>query len=195
MLKLEQLFFSYTPEKAVLQNVSLVLAPGELLAVMGASGCGKSTLLNLIAGLLRPTAGILQNTFEKVAYVFQEPSLFPWLTVDQNIRAILPRKTEKNSATATVQEVLELVELSGEGSKYPSELSGGMKSRVTLARALAYGGDLMLLDEPFSALNEDLKARLIPRLRQRLKASNTAAILVTHQREDAVMFSDRILEW
>lgn len=190
MLKLNNLCFSYTPGKPVLQNLQLELADGELLALMGPSGCGKSTLLNLIAGLLKPTAGELKTDSRLLAYVFQEPRLFPWLTVEQNLRAVLPPKAD----AAAIADALALVELPDVGKLYPAELSGGMKTRISLARAVVYGGDLMLLDEPFAALNEELRSRLLQRLKERLKAQGASAVLVTHQREDAVAFADRIVE-
>lgn len=196
MLKLNNLCFSYTPGKPVLQDLCLELADGELLAVMGPSGCGKSTLLNLIAGLLKPTSGALESDSRRTSYVFQEPRLFPWLTVEQNLRAVLPQKTDAADSAAanaaSIADALALVELPEAGRLYPSELSGGMKTRISLARAVVYGGDLMLLDEPFAALNEELRADLLRRLKARLKEKGTSAILVTHQREDAEAFADRI---
>lgn len=196
MLKLNNLCFSYTPGKPVLQDLCLELAEGELLAVMGPSGCGKSTLLNLIAGLLRPTSGTLESDSRRMSYVFQEPRLFPWLTVEQNLRAVLPHKADAADSAAanaaSIADALALVELPDAGRLYPSELSGGMKTRISLARAVVYGGDLMLLDEPFAALNEELRADLLRRLKTRLKEKGTSAILVTHQREDAEAFADRI---
>ena len=188
MLKLDRLCFSYTPGKPVLQDLCLELADGELLAVMGPSGCGKSTLLNLIAGLLRPTSGTLRSDSLRPAYVFQEPRLFPWLTVEQNLRAVLPPKADP----AVIADALAQVELPDAGRLFPAALSGGMKTRVSLARALVYGGDLMLLDEPFAALNEELRTQLLHRLKARLKQTGSSAILVTHQREDAEAFADRI---
>lgn len=190
MLKLSQVSFSYNRTQPVLRDLDLELRPGELLAVMGPSGCGKSTLLHLIAGLLKPTAGELRSDFQQVCCVFQEPRLFPWFTVEQNIRAVLPHK----ASSAVIAEALELVELPDAGRLYPSELSGGMKSRASLARALAYGGDLMLLDEPFASLNEDLRQQLTRKIRERLTKTGAAAILVTHHRQDAQAFSDRLLE-
>ncbi len=196
MLKLNNLCFSYTPGKPVLQDLCLELADGELLAVMGPSGCGKSTLLNLIAGLLKPTSGALESDSRRTSYVFQEPRLFPWLTVEQNLRAVLPQKTDAADSAAanaaSIADALALVELPEAGRLYPSELSGGMKTRISLARAVVYGGDLMLLDEPFAALNEELRADLLRRLKTRLKEKGTSAILVTHQREEAEAFADRI---
>lgn len=190
MLKITDLTFAFG-KKQIFENFSLTLEKGEILAVMAPSGYGKTTLLGLIAGLLKPQKGEIVNTFEKVAYVFQEPRLFPWLTVKENLLAVIDEKNE--SATKTVAECLALVGLSDSLDKYPSELSGGMKSRVSLARALAYGGDLFLLDEPFAALDEELRHTLTVKIKDYLRSRGASAILVTHNREDAEKISDRIL--
>lgn len=190
MLKITDLTFAFG-KKQIFENFSLTLEKGEILAVMAASGYGKTTLLGLIAGLLKPQKGEIVNTFEKIAYVFQEPRLFPWLTVKENLLAVIDEKNE--SATKTVAECLALVGLSDSLDKYPSELSGGMKSRVSLARALAYGGDLFLLDEPFAALDEELRHTLTVKIKDYLRSRGASAILVTHNREDAEKIADRIL--
>ena len=189
MLTIRDLSFAYRPNEWVLKDFQLELAPGELLALMGPSGCGKSTLLQLIAGFLTPSSGKIQSNAQKISYAFQEPRLFPWLTVEENLKAVLP----KNSPSDPILHILQTVDLVGCEALYPDELSGGMKSRVSLARALLYGGDLFLLDEPFSALDQDRRATLIPRLRQEMKQCNRSAILVTHQIEDAQSFADRIV--
>ena len=190
MLKITDLTFAFG-KKQIFENFSLTLEKGEILAVMAPSGYGKTTLLGLIAGLLKPQKGEIVNTFEKIAYVFQEPRLFPWLTVKENLLAVIDEKNE--SAAKTVAECLALVGLSDSLDKYPSELSGGMKSRVSLARALAYGGDLFLLDEPFAALDEELRHTLTVKIKDYLRSRGASAILVTHNREDAEKISDRIL--
>ena len=190
MLKITDLAFAYD-KKSIFENLSLELANGEILAVMGPSGYGKTTLLGLVSGLLNPQKGEVENTFEKIAYVFQEPRLFPWLTVKENLMAVMDEKDK--SAEKTVIECLRFVGLSDSLDKNPEELSGGMKSRASLARALAYGGDLFLLDEPFAALDEDLRNDLLVKLKEYLRAHNTSAILVTHNKEDAEKLADRIL--
>lgn len=189
MLKIETLSFSYGKTK-VLQDLNLSLEPGELLSVMGPSGCGKSTLLHLIAGLRRPFGGTLTVSAKQISYVFQEPRLFPWLTVAENLAAVLPDPKQSNGR---IEEVLERVGLADAKGLYPKELSGGMKIRVSLARALLWGGDLFLLDEPFSALDEELRTRLTCELRDYFKQNGISAILVTHQSTDAEIFADRIL--
>jgi NitT/TauT family transport system ATP-binding protein len=190
MLKITNLAFAYG-KKSIFENLSLELANGEILAVMGPSGYGKTTLLGLVSGLLKPQKGEAENTFAKISYAFQEPRLFPWLTVKENLIAVMDEK-DKN-ANATVDECLALVGLSNAVDKYPEELSGGMKSRASLARALAFGGDLFLLDEPFAALDEDLRNDLLIKLKDYLRARNAPAILVTHNKEDAEKLADRIL--
>lgn len=190
MLKLENLTFQYPKTDFVLTYPNLKLENGEILAIMGPSGCGKSTLLSLLAGFLKPTGGIIESDFQKIAFVFQEPRLFPWLTVEQNLRAVLPKET----AAEEIVKALSFVGLEASKNAFPSELSGGMKSRVSLARALAYGGDLFLLDEPMAALDEDLRRDLSKRLRERIREMGASAILVTHLKEDALLFADRILE-
>ena len=189
MLKLQSVSFSYEKKK-VLDNFSMHLEDGEILALMGPSGCGKSTLLSLIAGLKKPDAGQIVSTHSRTAFVFQEPRLFPWLTVRENLLAPL-EKSHRNEDE--IETALDTVMLPSTADLYPDELSGGMKSRASLARALAYGGDLYLLDEPFAALNEELRAELSVTLREKIKQSGASAILVTHQRSDAELMADRVL--
>ena len=193
MITLDKLSFSYG-DRPIFRDFSLAVPSGELLAVMGASGCGKSTLLNLIAGLRKPTAGTLTVDEHLPVYVFQEPRLFPWLTVKENIRAVLP----KGAPDDVVTDALDLVGLTADADTLPSELSGGMRSRASLARAIAYGAasgsTLYLLDEPFSALDETLRASLCAALKERFRASNTTALLVTHDAKEAERFGDRTVK-
>ena len=190
MLKIQNLSFAYD-KKSVLDAFSMQVERGETVALMGASGCGKSTLLQLIAGLLKPKSGTIEHDFCGISYAFQEPRLFPWLTVKENLLAVLP-KGHANPESAVLQ-ALQTVELSDCADLYPDSLSGGMKSRASLARALVFGGDLFLLDEPFAALDEALRLRLGERLKKELKARNATAILVTHHPEDADRLADRII--
>ncbi len=190
MLKIENLSFSYDREHPLFNGFDLEIKKGELVAVMGPSGCGKSTLLGLVAGSLAPTGGKIICNAQKISYAFQEPRLFPWLTVEENLRAVLSR----NASPSQIRDMLAFVDLKETEKLYPDELSGGMKSRASLARALLHGGDLFLLDEPFSALDRDLCISLCQRLRRHLKEIGASAILVTHQREDATRFADRIIE-
>ena len=191
MLKICNLSFSYG-KKQVLQNFSLEIKRGEIVALMGASGCGKSTLLQLISGLLKPNLGSIEHDSSlRISYAFQEPRLFPWLTVEKNLKAVLP-KDQADQEDRSLH-ALNTVELSDSKDLYPESLSGGMKSRAALARALVFGGDLFLLDEPFAALDSDLRKRIGERLKQEIKASASSAILVTHHLEDAERIADRII--
>lgn len=190
MLKITNLSFSFG-KKVILEDFSMTLEKGEIVALMAPSGYGKTTLLGIISGLFKPQKGEIENDFEKVTYVFQEPRLFPWLTVSENLLAVMSEKDE--TSKQAVAEYLELVGLSDAANKYPSELSGGMKNRASLARALVYGGDLFLFDEPFAALDEDLRHDLTAKIKEYLRARGASAILVTHNKEDATEIADRIL--
>ena len=189
MLELHDVCFDYD-QKKILDHLSISIGKGELVALMGDSGIGKSTLLNLIAGLRKPLHGVIKCDAQKITYAFQEPRLFPWLTVLENILLVL-QKDEK--ALQKAKEALAFVSLEDCEALYPDELSGGMKSRVSLARALAHEGDLYLLDEPFSALDDSLRTRLATDLRQRFKTRGASAILVTHLQSEAELFADRII--
>ena len=187
---MNKITFSFD-EKNIFKDFSLELKKGEILAVMGPSGCGKTTLLELASGLLKPQKGEIANSFEKISYVFQEPRLFPWLTVKENLLAVMKKKDK--TAERTAMECLALVDLADVCDKYPDELSGGMKSRVSLARALTFGGDLFLFDEPFAALDEELRHKLSQQIKLYLRQQGASAILVTHNREDAELMADRII--
>lgn len=188
MLEFRNVSFSYE-NKQVLDRFSFELADGEIMALMGPSGCGKTTALRLAAGLERPNCGVILSSHEKISYAFQEPRLLPWLTVEQNLRAVL---TDETADQKRINETLSLMGLDGCARLYPNELSGGMKSRVSLARSLLYGGDLYLFDEPFAALDETLRLSLCTLLREQLKNSGASAIFVTHQSADAAAMADRI---
>lgn len=191
MIRFDQVSFSYG-DKEVLRELSFCLETGELLAVMGESGCGKTTLLHLAAGLQGPQTGEIRSDHARVSIAFQEPRLFPWLTVRENLLSALPQ-SERRAGEERLSALLSEMGLSDVEGLYPRELSGGMKSRVSLARALLYGGDLLLLDEPFSALDEEMRQELATRLRRELKKEGKTAILVTHLRAEAEAFADRIL--
>lgn len=197
MIEAKDLCFSYG-KKPVIGNFSVRIKKGELTALMGASGSGKTTLLRLFAGLEKPQSGELTVRTGKVVTVFQEPRLFPWLTVEKNLEAVLPPKAEKTERQNAIAEALAFVGLSDSANKKPTELSGGMRSRASLARALAYGAatgaELYLLDEPFSALDESGREELSAALRERMRKYGATAILVTHNTADAERFADRIIK-
>ena len=176
-----------------LDKVSLSVAPGEFVCLIGASGCGKSTLLNLVAGLDAPTSGQISSE-GRVALMFQEPALFPWLTAARNIEiALQARGVAKASRAARTKELLQVVHLSGFGGKRPHELSGGMRQRVALARALAQDADVLLMDEPFGALDAMTRDLLHDEL-ERICAERTLTVLfVTHNVREAARLGDRVL--
>lgn len=174
-------------EKTVLDGFSLKFPSSGTVCLFGPSGCGKTTLLNCIAGLMKPDAGeILGIDGCKISYLFQEDRLLPWITAGENVAAVLRGGAERNAERAG--EWLKRVGLSGEAEKRPSELSGGMRRRVSIARALAYGGDLYLLDEPFRALDEKSKFGIID-LFQR-ETESALKILVTHDAREAESLAD-----
>ena len=200
LLEIRNLSLSYG-NQAVLTDLNLEAEQGQLTAVLGASGAGKSTLLRLIAGFEAPTSGeiyidsklvsssseVLAPEKRGVGIVPQDSALFSHLTVSQNIGFGLPKGSD-----ARVKELLELVGLSEFANRKPASLSGGQAQRVALARALAPRPKLILLDEPFSALDAELRARLREDVKAALKAENASAILVTHDQEEALSLADKV---
>jgi NitT/TauT family transport system ATP-binding protein len=178
-----------------LDQVSLTSAPGEFICIIGASGCGKSTLLSLVAGLDQPTSGDI-TVNGRVAFMFQEPGLFPWLTAGANVElALRARKVPRSERRAQTLELLEAVRLGGFAGKQPHELSGGMRQRVALARALAQDADVLLMDEPFGALDamtRDVLHDELDRVRERVGKSLTV-LFVTHNVREAVRLGDRVV--
>jgi ABC-type glutathione transport system ATPase component len=179
----------------VLANVALRIAPGEVLALAGRSGCGKTSLLNMAAGLLAPTSGRVSNTFSHTACVFQEPRLLPWRrTVDNIAFGLKALGLPKAKRLARAHRLAERMGLTpGDLMKYPHALSGGMRQRASLARALAVEPDLLLLDEPFSALDVGLKRELQDLVRALINERGLAAVFVNHDLSEAVRLSDRIV--
>jgi ABC-type nitrate/sulfonate/bicarbonate transport system ATPase subunit len=183
----------------VLDNVNLEVAEGEFLCILGPSGCGKSTLLNTIAGFLAPTSGQVKIGGELVTgpdprriFVFQERGVFPWLTVEGNIAFGL-NKLPKAERIQRVQYYAKLVGLEGFENAYPQELSGGMKQRLEVARALAVNPDMLMLDEPFGALDSITRLTMRRELLRIWHAEKKTIIFVTHDIEEAVQLSDRVV--
>jgi NitT/TauT family transport system ATP-binding protein len=177
-----------------LDQVSLEVAPGEFTCLIGASGCGKSTLLSLVAGLEQPTSGEVWTSGGRVAFIFQAPALFPWLTAAGNVELALRSRgagrAERRQRTA---ELLEAVHLGGFGGKRPHELSGGMRQRVALARSLAQDADIMLMDEPFGALDAMTRDVLHDELDRICADRQLTVLFVTHNVREAVRLGDRVV--
>ncbi|MBO0833466.1 MAG: ABC transporter ATP-binding protein, partial [Actinobacteria bacterium] len=176
-----------------LDGVSLTVRDGEFVCIIGASGCGKSTLLNLVAGLDQPTSGRVETGGRRVGLMFQEPALFPWLTAGRNVElALRARGVPKAARRAHVADLLATVRLTGFADKRPHELSGGMRQRVALARALAQDADVLLMDEPFGALDAMTRDLLHDEI-ERICADRTLTVLfVTHNVREAARLGDRV---
>jgi nitrate/nitrite transport system ATP-binding protein len=203
---LENVNMTFTTKKGTfeaLKNINLSIKEGEFVSIIGHSGCGKSTVLNLIAGLLKPTTGNLFCAGREIhkpgperAVVFQNHSLLPWLTCFENVHLAVERvfgdepRIKQNERTAAA---LEMVGLSHALDKRPSEISGGMKQRVGIARALAMEPKVLLLDEPFGALDALTRASLQDELMKIMAKSGATAVMVTHDVDEAVLLSDRIV--
>ena len=177
-----------------LDKVSLTVADGEFVCLIGASGCGKSTLLNLVAGLDSATSGQVSTAGRRVSLMFQEPALFPWLTAARNVELALQAKgVPRASRQARTAELLETVRLTGFGDKRPHELSGGMRQRVALARALAQDADVLLMDEPFGALDAMTRDLLHELLEGIWRRQGFSVLFVTHEVREAVRLGDRVV--
>ena len=181
-----------------LDSIDLVLREGEFVTLIGPSGCGKSTLLRLIAGLVQPSAGDIQLSpaarAAGLAFVFQNPTLMPWASVERNVRLPLDLSgVERDSARNKVRHALELVQLTDFAHLYPRELSGGMQMRASIARALVTGARLLLMDEPFGALDEITRNRLDRDLSELCAQEKLTVLFVTHSIYEAVFLSSRVL--
>ena len=191
----------YGNARAVLESIDLLVAKQEFISIIGPSGCGKSTILKLIAGLAVPTSGTIrvdgmipQNARETISFVFQDATLLPWRTVKENIGLGLELEHVRNDRRENeIAALLDLVGLKNVAMAYPRELSGGMKMRVSIARALATNPRLMLLDEPFAALDEMSRDRLNEEILRLRAEQNWTAVFVTHSVSEAVFLSDRIV--
>lgn len=192
---------SFDGETAVLDGIDLELARGDFAALIGPSGCGKSTLLKLIAGLLSHTGGTIEvgggspeQASGKLGYVFQDANLLPWMNILENVA--LPLKLSGQSSElryAKAREMLSMVGLTAAAQKYPRELSGGMKMRVSIARALATQPEILLLDEPFGALDEMSRNGLNEELLRLRESQGWTGVFVTHSVSEAVFLSNKVI--
>ena len=181
-------------DHAVLDRIDLDMQPGEFVCLLGASGCGKSTLLSLVAGLERPTAGSIDAGDTRPALMFQEPALFPWLTAGQNVElALRLRGVPRGRRRAEAEELLDLVRLGGSARKRVHELSGGMRQRVAIARALAQRSSVLLMDEPFAALDAITRDALHDELIRLWDEVGLTVLFVTHNVREAVRLGQRVI--
>jgi len=177
-----------------LDRISLSVRPGEFVCLVGASGCGKSTLLNLVAGLDQPSGGTIDVGGGRVALLFQDAAVFPWLTAARNIElALRLRGVDRARRRERANELIDLVHLTGFADKRPHELSGGMRQRVALARALAQDADILLMDEPFGALDAITRDLLHDELERVWQTTGATVLFVTHNVREAVRLGDRVL--
>jgi nitrate/nitrite transport system ATP-binding protein len=206
-IEISQVGMSFKTKKGTfeaLKDINLKFSKGEFITLIGHSGCGKSTLLNLIAGLTTPTQGSLICSGREIdgpaperAVVFQNHSLLPWLTCFENVYLAVERvfasSEKKPQLKARTEAALNMVGLSHAMHKYPSEISGGMKQRVGIARALCMEPEVLLLDEPFGALDALTRAHLQDELISIVQQTHTTVVMVTHDVDEAVLLSDRIV--
>lgn len=188
----------------VLTDINISIPAGEFVTILGPSGCGKSTLLRVIADLLEPIGGavsVLGDTplairkTRQTGFVFQESTLLPWRTVNDNINlpAVVGGKNASTLTDARIEELLELMGLQGLGGRYPSELSGGQRQRVAIARALVDKPKILLMDEPFGALDEITRDRLNDELLEIWRRTNTTVLFVTHSIQEAVYLGQTVM--
>ena len=197
-----QTYRSAGQDVVALSDVSFEIKPGRFVVLVGPSGCGKSSLLMMMAGLRRPTSGTILVSGapidnpdpDRVGVVFQEPSLFPWLTAEENVEFPLAlRGVPRKDRRAKAQDALKLVGLEGFGIRHPHELSGGMKQRVSIARGLVQDPPVLLMDEPFAALDEQTRMTMGDELLRIWAATGKTVIFVTHSLTEAVYLADEVV--
>ncbi len=200
MLEISAISHTYANGTCALDGIDLAVRPGEIVAVIGGSGCGKSTLLRLIAGLDHPTQGAIRLDGEeirgphaKVGVVFQEPRLLPWLTVEANVGFGLVGHVTAQVRLDKVRQALERVGLTAYAMAWPRELSGGQAQRVAIARALVCEPEVLLMDEPFGALDPFTRAGLQDHLLDLWTERRPTLVIVTHDAEEAALLADRVV--
>ena len=196
-------FVTRDREVEALQPIDLTVHAREFVALVGPSGCGKSTILNLIAGLLQPSAGVVSydgatvaGPNRRVGYMTQKDTLLPWRTAADNVRIALElkcRAVPRDEADARVAQIIDLVGLTGFERHFPSELSGGMRKRVALARTLIYEPETLLMDEPFGALDAQLKLLMLDQLQELTRQRRMTVVFVTHDLGEAITLADRVV--
>lgn len=189
MLSIDKLCISLMGERIV-ENVSLSISAGESTCIIGPSGCGKTSILRAIVGLLEIESGKVNNQARKISYLFQEARLLPWQTALENVQLVVPEKP--SSEVAAMLRSLSIRDQ--DMDKYPHELSGGMRQRVALARALITEPDCLLMDEPFSALDPNLRQSIQQRILSLIDSGQLSTLLVTHDTTEAILMSHTIIE-
>jgi NitT/TauT family transport system ATP-binding protein len=178
----------------ILDGIDLEIAQGEFVCLLGASGCGKSTLLSIVAGLDEPTTGYVAVAGPRPGLMFQEPALFPWLTARQNVElALRLRGVKRGERRSEAERLLHLVHLQDAGDKRVHELSGGMRQRVAMARAFAQDSQVLLMDEPFAALDEQTRMTMGDELLRIWAATGKTVVFVTHSLTEAVYLADEVI--
>jgi NitT/TauT family transport system ATP-binding protein len=208
LIDVEKIYRGRNTSTKALTDINLSVRPREFISIIGQSGCGKTTLLRILAGLIRPTSGEVraegrslwlgdtrdEDTISRLGLVFQEANLFPWYTVEDNIALPLRlRGMQRNERRARAHELCRLVGLSGFETSYPRELSGGMRQRASIARALSYRPGILLMDEPFGALDALTRDNMNLELQSIAEATHATVVLVTHSINEAVFLADRVV--
>ncbi|MGE0076311.1 MAG: ABC transporter ATP-binding protein [Bacteroidales bacterium] len=179
---------------ALYRDFAIDFPEGTITCILGPSGCGKTTLLNIIGGILQPNGGSLVGFNDKViSYIFQDPRLLPWKTVEQNIDFVLDKEIPLTDRKRIVSQFIRLMELDGFENYYPAKLSGGMRQRVSIARAFAYKSDIILMDEPLKGLDIKLKLNLIKIFSKLWQADKRTVIFVTHDVDEALLLGNEIV--
>ena len=194
LISADEICLSFPDSTEALRNVTLQIAEHEFVAIVGPSGCGKSTLLRVLSGLALPTRGVLSSATSDIGFVFQDPTLLPWRSTIRNIETLLElRGVDSKERKERAQNALDSVGLHDSAHKYPRQLSGGMKMRASLARTLVTDPSLLLLDEPFAAVDEFTRESLNDDLLAMFTTAKFSAIFVTHSISEAVYLSQRVI--
>ncbi|GKX29920.1 ABC transporter ATP-binding protein [Vallitalea longa] len=175
----------------IFKDFNMDIEKGKIICFLGASGCGKTTLLNIISGTLEYDIGSIEGTSDNVSYIFQDTRLLPWATIEDNITFVLKSNNEID-AKKLAKKYIDIVKLTQFCKYYPKQLSGGMKQRVSIARAFAYKAEMLLMDEPFQGLDYDLKIELINAFLELWEEDNRTVVFVTHDIDEALLLADKI---